>query len=350
MTRLANFRCKASLTLCTFAIGAFTTFATSVSAGASYTLQIVAQTGTTLLPTEPTSIASSGSTATSIGSGVSINDSGQIAFQGTTAIGDAIYVANPPALLTSAPPFTINLISFSPAANRLYRSYVQINNSGTVVALDRASNTDFVRTWSPTGTNNIIASDSVTNGPFELVLTSASISNDGTVLFYGDGGQGQNQFACPAYCIRNSRSPTIAARPLPIFFCLCKAAPCSGLLLRVRRIDFAVFRDDGALGSPLAVLSLSAPFAPTPNEEINAQNETFPVPQFSGIGQSPGISDDTVAVAFIGNRGQGQGVLSFSIATVRLLARLRVGTAFRRARGGRRLRRSRLPDKWRSWV
>jgi hypothetical protein len=292
----------------------------SVQASNSYTVIPLVQTGTTSLPTQNNVSIPAVATATVIGSGVSINDAGVVAFQASTATGDGIYTVNAPDTSTgssSTSPIP-SLISFPAATNRLYRSFVQINNSGNVVALDRNNNSDFVRIWFPptpmgqAGDNEIIASANATTSvnQFDLVLTSASIADDGIVLFYGaNGHKGFEADACPSYCIgiQNTALP-----PVPEFLLL----PLAGspvLRPMVGSGGFGVFRDDGATGAPLALLDTTAGVAG--QEQLPASAETNPVPQFVNIGQSPGITDDSAAIAFIGDRGHGPGVFLSVLST-----------------------------------
>jgi PASTA domain len=234
--------------------------------------------------------------------GVSINDNGQVAFAGDLSGGVGIFVGNGDGSPTNISP------GFGTDATRRLGRYVQINNFGQVLAIDRTVTSPIVtllRTWNvdaPGSFTTIVRGHSncgiLDTCPrfiggflytYNTILASPSLNNEGQVAFIALSGS-------------NATNIVLSTPALSGFHEILYG---STALLRP-------MIDDGG-----RVLVRGTPGGTTlPADPILLfQNDlTGPIliagsgSGFSGTSRSPGISDDGVAVAFNGDRGDGAGI------------------------------------------
>jgi hypothetical protein len=235
-----------------------------------------------------------GAALTAIEREVALNDSGLVAFTGSVAAGESVYVGD-----GSAAP---RIVSFAtPSTTRDYRAGVQITNGGQVVSNDRSGSTDTLRLWDANSPGNFVTvvRGSLTGGtvafpaPFDAVFSHPSASNANGVVFSGI----------------DSTFPgtgTVVATP--------KALGDNNTLSDFNVASLAtplrpMIADDGA------VIVRAGNLATDPIRLY--QNDLSPATAqvvadagagFTSLGRSPGISDDGAVVAFAGDRGNGQGI------------------------------------------
>ncbi len=267
----------------------------SVRAGPYYKIEVLAQTGQT---------TTTGTALTQIDPYPSINDSGMMAFLGTVAAGTSIFTAD-----GSGDPI---LLAFSPIASRNYGSGIQINNAGQVVAEDQNGGNYFVRVWGPAVSSNVVVANggssssdqfsglsgfpSMNNNYVAPVLPS-TVYTSGQPAYTGIAGQGGDlslATECLSTCLAAPQT-TVTSLYSPTRFNI-NAVPY-GIPLRPMVADNGTIVTNlitsGTATSSIVVLpanlngaaALAIPIASTGT-------------QFTQLGNSPGISDDGMIVAF----------------------------------------------------
>lgn len=238
---------------------------------------------------------------TGIGSGVSINDRGSVAFQGQTTtpypVGDGIFVRR---YIDPAP---VNVSPGFQGGTRVFSTTVQINNNDQISSRDRVtspSSGSVIRVWdSVTRGNRAIASAGTTLNPYATVYPHPSLNN---LVDTTDQSK-----------IRNIAFGAIKHNTLQDVMVTPNEIPLTTSGLSRNELAFSIQRpmisDDGqvlmrygssVIGSPTDPIRVySDNFA---NSRTVADNATFSdgsaSPEF---GMAPGISDDGSAIGFYAN-------------------------------------------------
>ena len=216
---------------------------------------------------------------------VSLNNSGVVAFVATNNLGQSLYIGD-----GTGPP---TIISFAiPSGTRTFHSGVQINNENRVVARDRASGTSLIRIWegdSP-GTSLTVVRGNIDGGSqafpaaYSSVFSHPSISN-------APGAGNDPMVVFSALDIDLSLPDTVLASPSELgetnrfnFFEVQLETPLRPM---VADDGSVVVRQGNLTSDPIVVYNA-----------FFSAFETIADLGFSAVGNSPGISDDGVAVAF----------------------------------------------------
>jgi hypothetical protein len=208
---------------------------------------------------------------TGIGTDVSINDKGEVAFVGKLATGEGIFVGD-----GSSDPSNINPSWQS--LSRVFDPAVQINNNRQVVARDRVSGSPprtFIRIWdaNTANANTVIARGGGTSDPYDSVLSQASINKSGQAVFSALKGGG-SVLATPTASGFNEVSLATPLRPL--------MADDGSIIVRA----------GNQTTSPIRLYSYDLQSSQTIADASMG---------FTALGRSPGISDDGSIVAFYGD-------------------------------------------------
>ncbi len=215
-----------------------------------------------------------------IGDGVSINDSGMVAFVGQLLNGTGLFVGD-----GSTAPININP-GFSRNPDRLFTPAVQINNARKVVARDRVSGSpplSYVRIWDALTPDayTLIATGGKAEDPFDTVYTHPSMNNASQVVFSALDNV-TDKLATPSAAGFHSVPLAAPLRPLvaDTGSIVVRAANPSGMSIRQYSSDL------------------------TGEQTITCLSGTRCAhADFTQVGRSPGISDDGGIVVFAGQRG-----------------------------------------------
>jgi hypothetical protein len=226
----------------------------------TYNYTVIAQTG-------------GGLGLTALGTGPSINDSGQVAFVGTASDGSSgIFVGDGSSVLDVAQAIESPNLYFQPT--------VQINDSGLIAAVDLDSGSPpsyHLRTWNSATSGYQIDDQAGPGTGYTSFFSTSSISNDGNLVYVGTL-TGTNTVAL----IENG-SP-IATVP----------SPQPGLSPVIANGGIVVARLGDNTTDP-AENSIEL-FQPSQSPTVIAS-----YPNFSALGASPGISENGQVVAFYGD-------------------------------------------------
>jgi hypothetical protein len=238
-----------------------------------YTDTVIAETGR---------VDQNGDALTGISNDPSINDAGQVAFVGNYSVGQGILVGDGTTLTNINP-------AFSHTATRTFAPFVEINNKDQVVAVDRVSGSpplSILRTWDATTTNssNRILVNAGQTGfpffdPFDAILSSPAINNNGDVVFPGLSGTLVTLAAQPAGSSRNT------------FAALATLNAPQALRPQISDSGAAVVQEGNQPTSPIVLFDTVAGTSMT----IAAASATS---DFSALGHSPGVSADGQIVVF----------------------------------------------------
>jgi hypothetical protein len=268
----------------------------------------------------PTLIASTGQDGlTSIGCGVSLNDSGSVAFSGSTLKSQGIFVVDGTYSSDGSLVRNINPVFSSSPATRAFGDYVQINNAGKVLAQDQevgAPPRTSVRAWDShiTDAFDLIATGGVPSDKFNAVMYPASIKNFAQAIGGGDvtfpALIGANYYLAtpvqfvPANTLFND--VLISGNPRP----------------RISDNGRIVVRAGDQPSSPIWVYGYDLTSAPP--EDVAYMGGASPC--FSAVGNSPGISADGQIVAFYGDLTQAGASQWGLTAGPGIFASIRVGS------------------------
>lgn len=221
-------------------------------------------------------------TATGMGgisAGTSINDKGTVAFVAKSGVGEAIFIQD-----GSGAPVPLTTGGFV-SSDRFFNPAVQINNSKRVVARDRYASDPpafFVRLWNgqDPGAFEVVARG--TDGAdFLNVLTYASVNEYDLTAFLGFSPNGELVLATTDYRNNSLIYPNQVIRPMT-------AATANVFCYRTTLPSLQIVRSNQSFTQMDVVAGTSG--------------------GFTELGMMPGISDDGLAVGFVGTRGNGRGV------------------------------------------
>ncbi|HEY3268262.1 MAG TPA: GH25 family lysozyme [Armatimonadota bacterium] len=218
---------------------------------------------------------------TGIGSGVSINDSGAVAFSATTTAGNNIYVADLPPI--GHPATVRNINSAFANSGRVFGNAVQINNTGWVIARDRYSGPYYLeRLWNATpGQENTFTTlarggSLFPNPDFDSVVDYPSVNNINQDVFYALTGGSTNT------ALATGVTPSFSTLIFPGLQTLRPMLADDGTV---------VLRAGNTSTSRIAIYSYS----------LDSPVSIGGPEQFAALGRSPGISDDGHLIAFYGD-------------------------------------------------
>ncbi len=226
----------------------------------TYKYTVIAQTGTAL-------------GLTALGTGPSINESGQVAFVGTTADGsNGILVGDGSSLLDVTQPLQ--------NPNRYFQPTVQINDSGQIAAVDRDSGSPpsyYLRTWDSSKPSYQDDDQAGPGTSYDSFFATSSISNDGNVAYVGTLAG-----TSTVVLIENGNPIDSVPSPQPGL----NPVVSDGGLVVARVGDNTADPDE----NPIEL------FQPSHSPTVIAS-----YPNFSALGASPGISENGQIVAFYGD-------------------------------------------------
>lgn len=221
----------------------------------------------------------SATSMSNISAGISINDKGTVAFVAKSGPGEAIFIQE-----GNGSPMQLTTGGFV-SSDRFFNPAVQINNARRVVARDRYASDPpafFIRLWSGQnpGTFEVVARGTE-DADFLNVLTYASVNDYDLTAFLGFDPTGQLVLATTDYRNNFLVYPNQVIRPMT-------AATANFLCYRTTLPSLQLVRANQSFTQMQVVAGTSG--------------------GFTELGMMPGISDDGLAVGFVGNRGNGRGV------------------------------------------
>jgi hypothetical protein len=210
---------------------------------------------------------------TGFSDGVSIADNGKVAFIATLATGQGIYLSDnagvaAPRLLTTG----------FMSANRSFGRALQLNETGSVAAVDRltgAPPATLLRLWSESGQFTTYARGGLANAPFDAVFGFPSVNRHGAVAYSALRG-------AQTYLVSQT-APAAARAELPIQV----GTPRPSLADN----GAIVLKTGGLAASPITLW----------NATLNASVTIADATGFTELGVAPGISADGRVVAFYGD-------------------------------------------------
>ena len=247
--------------------------------------QVVAKTGDAGL----TNIQQSGS----------INDSGEVAFVGDVAGGEAIFVGGP----NDATPRDITPGFLNPF--RFFGLGIQINDNNQVAAVDRVSTGNlltYARYWDAQGTDTHVdiargSSPNLLTSDFDAISNFVGINNNNQVVFEGLDGSLENLYASSTLVSRLDPAQTALSAP---------------------QVSRPLIADDGSF-----VLQYKA--GTTQQIEVFRQKTATGIAStgssnWTQLGFSPGITDDGKVVAFYGSDTNGPGIFIYAYGAIERIA------------------------------
>jgi hypothetical protein len=241
---------------------------------------------------------------TSIGRGPSLNNNGLIAFAASSASGQGVYVGNSNESKGISVPRNINP-RYSGKSDRTFGEYVQINDSGNVVAHEREHgnrNRTFVRVWDSQVGNSctMIGRGGGSRADFTEIMSCPSINNSGAGAIVGQ----------VVFCALRKRPPCTPVLVTPVLVTPVLArsgrADFNQLMLSGKRF-LPRIADNGRIVVSVgdeavsAIWTYSYDLGGDPDDVAHMCGS---IPSFSEIGGNPGISSDGQIVAFYGNLTQ----------------------------------------------
>ena len=231
-----------------------------------------------------------------LGRGPSINNNGLVAFTGTNANGEGLYVGNGTVPKGGSLFRNINP-QFSSDPDRMFGDYVQINDSGKVAARDQEGGSPFrtfVRVWDAQVSNSYvtIASGGGPCDKFSEVMVCPSINNAAPSATGG-------QVVFSALPAAAPYTPVIATPVLGEQTSAEFSQVAESVYLPLPRIA-----DSGRIVVSAATNDTAPIWAYTYDligDPDDVAHMNIPGPTFSQIGSNPGISGDGRIIAFYGN-------------------------------------------------
>jgi hypothetical protein len=227
---------------------------------------------------------------TGIASITSVNDNGNVAFQGSFSDGQGLFVSDG----TSNSPLRNINPGFSHTSSHLFSPYVGINNSNQVVAIDSASTMYQLRTWDSTTLNafSLLVTGGQAGSPFDAILSAPAVDGSNDVVFPALKGTSDSLNFHAAGSAQNSFTQVGATLPTP-----------QALRPQLDNNGDVIVRDGNNANSPIMFFQRSG----TTFTGITIADSTM---NFTTLGQSPGVSADGTMVVFSGDRGSGPGVFA----------------------------------------
>lgn len=204
---------------------------------------------------------------TSIGSDVSINDGGVVAFQGITSTDQGIFAGDGS---------TLPVQEINPGfgtGSRHFSQFLQINDSNEIAAQDSVTGpSSLIRSWPASGVGpaEVVAEGSaVLPGYADSAVLLPAINNGNTVLYSDlrNGGNNHEYMETSDGLLFDLGVAPVSVRP------------------QIADDDQVIYRDGNSANSPLKL-----------SDQTIADSTNW-----SALGQSPGITDDGSFVAFYGD-------------------------------------------------